>query len=277
MARALHKHSPRASGPFVAINTAAIPKDPAGVRELFGHARRLYRRADHAPAAASEQAEGGTLFLDEIGDMPFDLQTLLWVLSDGHFYCVGNPRSAVKANVRVIAATHRDLEQRVKARSAKTCSPPQRDPPACGLRSAREDAHAGRAASCSKALAAGRSPKRISDARRWRSWVRSASRQRAPAENICHWLTVAALTRVIEAMTCRPRWRFDARGRAPVEGGAGRAGRARRGPLERASPCLRWPCCRQHMRAHPPWWLETGLEAEGGTAGHQPGIRCGTS
>ena len=113
VARALHKHSPRAKGPFVAINTAAIPKDLLE-SELFGHERGAFTGAQTMRRGRFEQAEGGTLFLDEIGDMPFDLQTrLLRVLSDGHFYRVGG-HNAVKANVRVIAATHQDLEQRVK-------------------------------------------------------------------------------------------------------------------------------------------------------------------
>src|SRR5574343_543890 len=113
VARALHKHSPRAGGPFVAINTAAIPKDLLE-SELFGHERGAFTGAQTSRRGRFEQAEGGTLFLDEIGDMPFDLQTrLLRVLSDGHFYRVGG-HSAVKANVRVIAATHQNLEQRVK-------------------------------------------------------------------------------------------------------------------------------------------------------------------
>src|SRR3989441_368457 len=113
VAQALHKHSPRASGPFVAINTAAIPKDLLE-SELFGHERGAFTGAQTQRRGRFEQAEGGTLFLDEIGDMPFDLQTrLLRVLSDGHFYRVGG-HQAVKAHVRVIAATHQDLEQRVR-------------------------------------------------------------------------------------------------------------------------------------------------------------------
>ncbi|MGH8849171.1 MAG: sigma 54-interacting transcriptional regulator, partial [Polaromonas sp.] len=113
VARALHKHSPRANGPFIAINTAAIPKDLLE-SELFGHERGAFTGAQTMRRGRFEQADGGTLFLDEIGDMPFDLQTrLLRVLSDGHFYRVGG-HNAVKANVRVIAATHQDLEQRVK-------------------------------------------------------------------------------------------------------------------------------------------------------------------
>jgi two-component system nitrogen regulation response regulator GlnG len=113
VARALHKHSPRADQPFIALNTAAIPKDLLE-SELFGHERGAFTGAQAMRRGRFEQAEGGTLFLDEIGDMPFDLQTrLLRVLSDGHFYRVGG-HQPVKANVRVIAATHQNLEQRVR-------------------------------------------------------------------------------------------------------------------------------------------------------------------
>jgi two-component system nitrogen regulation response regulator GlnG len=113
VARALHKHSPRASQPFIALNTAAIPKDLLE-SELFGHERGAFTGAQATRRGRFEQAEGGTLFLDEIGDMPFDLQTrLLRVLSDGHFYRVGG-HQPLKADVRVIAATHQNLEQRVR-------------------------------------------------------------------------------------------------------------------------------------------------------------------
>ncbi|HEX2605609.1 MAG TPA: nitrogen regulation protein NR(I) [Oxalicibacterium sp.] len=113
VARALHKHSPRASQPFIALNTAAIPKDLLE-SELFGHERGAFTGAQAMRRGRFEQAEGGTLFLDEIGDMPFDLQTrLLRVLSDGHFYRVGG-HQPLKADVRVIAATHQNLEQRVR-------------------------------------------------------------------------------------------------------------------------------------------------------------------
>jgi two-component system nitrogen regulation response regulator GlnG len=113
VARALHKHSPRAQQPFIALNTAAIPKDLLE-SELFGHERGAFTGAQAMRRGRFEQAEDGTLFLDEIGDMPFDLQTrLLRVLSDGHFYRVGG-HQPVKANVRVIAATHQNLEQRVR-------------------------------------------------------------------------------------------------------------------------------------------------------------------
>ena len=113
VARALHRHSPRSSKPFVAINTAAIPKDLLE-SELFGHERGAFTGAQTTRRGRFEQAEGGTLFLDEIGDMPPDLQTrLLRVLSDGQFYRVGG-HQPIRANVRIIAATHQDLELRVK-------------------------------------------------------------------------------------------------------------------------------------------------------------------
>jgi two-component system, NtrC family, nitrogen regulation response regulator GlnG len=113
VARALHRHGPRTNMPFVAINTAAIPRDLLE-SELFGHERGSFTGAQSQRRGRFEQAEGGTLFLDEIGDMPMELQTrLLRVLSDGHYYRVGG-QSPIKANVRVIAATHQALEARVK-------------------------------------------------------------------------------------------------------------------------------------------------------------------
>ena len=113
VASALHKHSPRAGRPFIALNTAAIPKELLE-SELFGHERGAFTGAQAMRRGRFEQAEGGTLFLDEIGDMPAELQTrLLRVLSDGHFYRVGG-HQPIKASVRVIAATHQDLDARVK-------------------------------------------------------------------------------------------------------------------------------------------------------------------
>jgi two-component system nitrogen regulation response regulator GlnG len=113
VARALHRHSPRKDKAFIAINTAAIPKDLLE-SELFGHERGAFTGAAAQRRGRFEQAEGGTLFLDEIGDMPAELQTrLLRVLSDGQFYRVGG-HQPIAANVRVIAATHQDLEARVK-------------------------------------------------------------------------------------------------------------------------------------------------------------------
>jgi two-component system nitrogen regulation response regulator GlnG len=113
VASALHRHSPRAAMPFVALNTAAIPHDLLE-SELFGHERGAFTGAQSLRRGRFEQAEGGTLFLDEIGDMSIDLQTrLLRVLSDGNYYRVGG-HQPLKANVRVIAATHQNLEQRVR-------------------------------------------------------------------------------------------------------------------------------------------------------------------
>jgi len=113
VAHALHRHSPRAAGPFIALNTAAIPRDLLE-SELFGHERGAFTGAAAQRRGRFEQADGGTLFLDEIGDMPAELQTrLLRVLSDGQFYRVGG-HTPIKVNVRVIAATHQDLEVRVR-------------------------------------------------------------------------------------------------------------------------------------------------------------------
>ncbi|WP_455198337.1 nitrogen regulation protein NR(I) [Kaarinaea lacus] len=113
VAQALHRHSPRADKPFIALNTAAIPRDLLE-SELFGHERGAFTGAQSARSGRFEQADGGTLFLDEIGDMPAELQTrLLRVLADGEFYRVGG-HTPKKVDVRIIAATHQDLEQRVK-------------------------------------------------------------------------------------------------------------------------------------------------------------------
>lgn len=113
VAHALHRHSPRATKPFIALNTAAIPKDLLE-SELFGHEKGAFTGAQALRRGRFEQADGGTLFLDEIGDMPADLQTrLLRVLSDGEFFRVGG-YSAIKVDVRIIAATHQDLDRRVK-------------------------------------------------------------------------------------------------------------------------------------------------------------------
>lgn len=112
IARALHQHSARAAKPFVALNAAAIPRDLLEA-ELFGHERGAFTGATAMRRGRFEEADGGTLFLDEIGDMPFELQTrLLRVLAEGSFYRVGGSQ-AVKVDVRIVAATHQPLEQRV--------------------------------------------------------------------------------------------------------------------------------------------------------------------
>jgi len=113
VANALHKHSPRRNGPFIALNMSAIPKELME-SELFGHEKGSFTGAHALRKGRFEQADGGTLFLDEIGDMPIELQTrLLRVLSDGEFFRVGGNK-AIKSNVRIVAATHQNLEQRVE-------------------------------------------------------------------------------------------------------------------------------------------------------------------
>ncbi len=207
VARALHKHSPRASGPFVAINTAAIPKDLLE-SELFGHERGAFTGAQAMRRGRFEQAEGGTLFLDEIGDMPFDLQTrLLRVLSDGHFYRVGG-HSAVKANVRVIAATHQDLEQRVKEGAFREdlfhrLNVIRLRLPA--LRERREDVPMlARHFLQQSARQLGVEPKRISDAALARLSAFGFPGNVRQLENICHWLTVMAPAQLIEPKDLPP-------------------------------------------------------------------------
>ena len=113
VAQALHKHSPRKSAKFIALNMAAIPRDLIE-SELFGHEKGSFTGASQRREGRFEQANGGTLFLDEIGDMPGEAQTrLLRVLADGEFYRVGG-QTAIKVNVRIIAATHQNLEELVK-------------------------------------------------------------------------------------------------------------------------------------------------------------------
>ena len=207
VARALHRHSPCARGPLVAINTAAIPKDLLE-SELFGHERGAFTGAQTQRRGRFEQAEGGTLFLDEIGDMPFDLQTrLLRVLSDGQFYRVGG-HAAVKSHVRVIAATHQDLEQRVRDGAFREdlfhrLNVIRLRLPA--LRERREDVPMlTRHFLQRSARQLGVEPKRISDAA-----LETLMRFAFPGnvrqlENICHWLTVMAPAQVISARDLPP-------------------------------------------------------------------------
>ena len=114
VAHALHMHSPRVNETFIPLNMAAIPKDLIE-SELFGHEKGAFTGANAVRQGRFEQAHNGTLFLDEIGDMPLDVQTrLLRVLADGQFYRVGG-HSPIQVNVRIIAATHQNLEERVKS------------------------------------------------------------------------------------------------------------------------------------------------------------------
>jgi two-component system nitrogen regulation response regulator GlnG len=207
VARALHKHSPRAGGPFVAINTAAIPKDLLE-SELFGHERGAFTGAQTMRRGRFEQADGGTLFLDEIGDMPFDLQTrLLRVLSDGQFYRVGG-HQPIKANVRVIAATHQNLEERVRHGAFREDLFHRlnvirlRLPP---LRERREDIPTlARFFLAKSARELGVEAKRISDAALDRLTAFDFPGNVRQLENLCHWLTVMAPAQLIEPKDLPP-------------------------------------------------------------------------
>jgi len=195
VARALHRHSPRRDGQFIALNTAAIPRDLLE-SELFGHEKGAFTGANAQRRGRFEEAAGGTLFLDEIGDMPAELQTrLLRVLSDGQFYRVGG-HQPIRANVRVITATHQNLEQRVKdglfredlfhrLNVIRLRLPP--------LRERCEDIPGlTRHFLTNSAQQLGVEPKRLSDTALkflqtapWPGNVRQL-------ENLCHWLTVMA-------------------------------------------------------------------------------------
>ena len=209
VANALHKHSPRAGGPFVAINTAAIPKDLLE-SELFGHERGAFTGAQTTRRGRFEQADGGTLFLDEIGDMPFDLQTrLLRVLADGQFYRVGG-HNPMRSNVRVIAATHQDLEERVKAGSFREdlfhrLNVIRLRLPA--LRERQEDIPPLTRFFLQKsARELGVEGKRITEAALARLTQFDFPGNVRQLENICHWLTVMAPAQLVDAKDLPPEF-----------------------------------------------------------------------
>ena len=215
VANALHKHSPRASGPFVAINTAAIPKDLLE-SELFGHERGAFTGAQTTRRGRFEQADGGTLFLDEIGDMPFDLQTrLLRVLDDGQFYRVGG-HNPMRSNVRVIAATHQDLEERVKAGAFREdlfhrLNVIRLRLPA--LRERTEDiAPLARFFLQKSARELGVEGKRLTEAAIARLIQFDYPGNVRQLENVCHWLTVMAPAQQVDAKDLPPELQ-SARGR----------------------------------------------------------------
>jgi two-component system nitrogen regulation response regulator GlnG len=195
VARALYRHSPRASAPFIAINTAAIPKDLLE-SELFGHERGAFTGAQTSRRGRFEQAEGGTLFLDEIGDMPPDLQVrLLRVLADGEFYRVGG-HAPQKANVRVIAATHQNLEERVRRGLFREDLLHRLDvvrmrlPP---LRERRDDiAPLARHFLAKSARELAVEPKVLSEEALKALTAFSFPGNVRQLENICHWITVMA-------------------------------------------------------------------------------------
>jgi two-component system nitrogen regulation response regulator GlnG len=210
VARALHRHSVRAAQPFVAINTAAIPKDLLE-SELFGHERGAFTGAQSSRRGRFEQADGGTLFLDEIGDMPPDLQVrLLRVLSDGEYYRVGG-HAPLRSNVRIIAATHQNLEERVRLGLFREDLLHRlnvvrlRLPP---LRERIEDiAPLTRHFLLKSARDLAVDPKQLSDAA-----LKALSGFTFPGnvrqlENICHWLTVMGPGQRIEAADLPPELR----------------------------------------------------------------------
>ena len=212
VASALHKHSPRAEKPFIAINTAAIPKDLLE-SELFGHERGAFTGAAAARRGRFEQADNGTLFLDEIGDMPADLQTrLLRVLSDGQFYRVGG-HQPLKVNVRVIAATHQDLEERVKLGLFREDLFHRlnvirlRLPP---LRERREDIpHLTKHFLAQSAIQLGVEPKLLSvNALKYLTAVNWSGNVRQ-LENVCHWLTVMAPGQSVDIADLPPELKED--------------------------------------------------------------------
>jgi two-component system nitrogen regulation response regulator GlnG len=214
VARALHRHSPRAAKPFIAINTAAIPKELLE-SELFGHERGAFTGAQSMRRGRFEQAEGGTLFLDEIGDMPADLQTrLLRVLSDSHFYRVGG-HQPIKANVRIITATHQDLESRVKQGLFREdlfhrLNVIRVRLPA--LRERREDIPLlARYFLGKSARELGVEPKRLTDAAMKYLMSHDFPGNVRQLENLCHWLTVMAPGVNVDLHDLPPEFRQDQR------------------------------------------------------------------
>jgi two-component system nitrogen regulation response regulator GlnG len=218
VARALHRHSPRASAPFVAINTAAIPKDLLE-SELFGHERGAFTGAQSARRGRFEQAEGGTLFLDEIGDMPPDLQVrLLRVLSDSEYYRVGG-HAPLKANVRIIAATHQNLDERVRQGLFREDLMHRlnvvrlRLPP---LRERGEDiAPLARHFLRNSARELAVEPKQLTDAALKVLAAFEFPGNVRQLENICHWLTVMAPGQRIDAADLPPDVRSASGASAP--------------------------------------------------------------
>ncbi|QWD91500.1 nitrogen regulation protein NR(I) [Polynucleobacter sp. MWH-Braz-FAM2G] len=200
VAHALHKHSPSAKGPFVSLSTSAVPKDLLE-SELFGHERGAFPGAQTLRRGRLEQADGGTLFLGEVGDLPFDLQTrLLRVLSDGHFYRIGG-QDPIKANVRIIASTHQNLEARVVAGLFREDLLHRLNVIRLRMPSLRERTEdipmlaRHFMLSCAKSL--GVQPKKLSD-----EVLKEISAMPFPGnvrqlENLCHWLTVMTSANVI--------------------------------------------------------------------------------
>ena len=214
VARALHRHSPRAAQPFIALNTAAIPKELLE-SELFGHERGAFTGAQSMRRGRFEQAEGGSLFLDEIGDMPSELQTrLLRVLSDGHFYRVGG-HSPLKANVRVIAATHQNLEDLVRHGLFREDLYHRLNVIRLRLPALHERAEdiplLARSFLQKSARELGVESKRLSEAAMKLFVTLPFPGNVRQLENLCHWLTVMAPAQVVEVKDLPP----EMRGAAP--------------------------------------------------------------
>ncbi|MBK6865048.1 MAG: nitrogen regulation protein NR(I) [Ideonella sp.] len=252
VARALHKHSPRADGPFVAINTAAIPKDLLE-SELFGHERGAFTGAQATRRGRFEQADGGSLFLDEIGDMPLELQTrLLRVLSDGQFYRVGG-HAPLRSNVRVIAATHQNLEERVRQGAFREdlyhrLNVIRLRLPA--LRERRDDIPAlTRFFLAKSARELSVEVKRISEPALRQLMQFDFPGNVRQLENICHWLTVMAPAQVIEAKDLPP----ELQGAAPPA--------VREAPDAASAPAAAPPLPAASAAPRSGDWL-AGLEAE---------------
>ena len=210
VARALHRHSPRAAQPFIALNTAAIPKELLE-SELFGHERGAFTGAQTMRRGRFEQAENGTLFLDEIGDMPSELQTrLLRVLSDGHFYRVGG-HSPMKANVRVIAATHQNLEELVRLGLFREDLYHRLNVIRLRLPALYERAEdiplLARNFLQKSARELGVEPKRLSDAAMKLLVTLPLPGNVRQLENLCHWLTVMAPAQIVEIKDLPPEMR----------------------------------------------------------------------
>jgi len=219
VARALHQHGARSRGPFVALNTAAIPRDLLEA-ELFGHERGAFTGANANRRGRFEESSGGTLFLDEIGDMPFELQTrLLRVLSDGTFYRVGGSQP-IHVDVRIVAATHQPLEERVREGKFREDLFHRlnvirlRLPP---LRERREDVpELARYFLNTSAQSLGVTVKSLSD-----EAMHALQRFDFPGnvrqlENFCHWLTVMAPGKTVNVSDLPPEIsQFEVAARVP--------------------------------------------------------------
>jgi len=252
VAQALHRHSPRARGPFVAINTAAIPRDLLE-SELFGHERGAFTGAQTMRRGRFEQAAGGTLFLDEIGDMPLELQTrLLRVLSDGQFYRVGG-QEPIRADARIIAATHQDLEERVRTGVFREDLYHRlnvirlRLPP---LRERREDIpELVRFFLARSARELGVEAKRISEAALARLVTFDFPGNVRQLENLCRWLVVMAPAQLIMPEDLPPELLATARA----------AGQAGAGVVPATTSALAEPRAQEAL--HGDWSVALGREA----------------